>query len=106
MGKGVYPGNANDLSNIATGSQNRIIMENPYKYDPLNKEILRVLSSDGTITIRGSISNRTLKNLEKRASDNGLVLINKTKVPNNGHTQTNGKPIGSSELIEYTFKKK
>lgn len=106
MGKGVYPGNANDLPNIATGSQNRIIMENPYKYDPLNNEILRVLSSEGTITIKGSISNGTLRNLEKNASDKGLVLINKTKVPNNGHTQTNGKSIGSSELIEYTFKKK
>ncbi|SCC34750.1 hypothetical protein, partial [Gilliamella intestini] len=96
----------NDLSNIATGSQNKIIMENPYKYDPLGSEILRVLSNNGTITIKGSISNGTLKNLEKIASDRGLILINKTKVPNTGYTQTNGKPIGSSELIKYIFKKK
>jgi hypothetical protein len=106
MANGVHAGDANKLSNIATGSQNKIIMENPYKYDPLNSEILRVLSSNGTITIKGSLSNGTLKNLEKRASDKGLVLVNKTKVPNTGYTQTNGKPIGSSELIQYTFKKK
>ncbi|ELY4483366.1 hypothetical protein SMZ77_004165, partial [Cronobacter turicensis] len=37
-GPGVYAGDANDLSNIATGSQTKIIMENPYGFEPFNDE--------------------------------------------------------------------
>ena len=53
MAPEVHVGDAYDLSNIATRSQNKIIMDNPFGYDPLNDEVLRVLSDEGTIIIRG-----------------------------------------------------
>ena len=105
MAEGVHPGNANDLSNIATGSQNKIIIDNPFGYYPLNDEVLRVLNNGGTIIIRGSENNRYLKNIEKIARDKGLQLINKQKVSSKGYAQTSGKPIKGEQINKFILKK-
>ncbi|MWP63241.1 hypothetical protein [Gilliamella sp. Pas-s25] len=107
MAEGVYPGNANDLSNIATGSQNKIIMDNPFGYYPLNDEVLRVLNKEGTIIIRGSDGkvNKYMRNLESIAEDKGLQLIDKRQISSAGYSQSNGKPIVSQNINEYIFKK-
>ena len=64
MAPGVHVGDAYDLSNIAIRSQNEIIMDNPFGYDPFHKELLRVLSAEGTITIRGGKNNGYVSNIE------------------------------------------
>ena len=103
MGKGVYPGNANDLSNIATGSQKVIIMENPYKYKPFNDEVLRVLDKNGTIIVKGSWNNPSMNNIEKIAKSKGFTLVEKNIIPSKGYLQSNGKPIQNPTITEYKF---
>ncbi|MCO6540661.1 MAG: RHS repeat-associated core domain-containing protein, partial [Gilliamella sp.] len=105
MAEGVYPGNANDLSNIATGSQNKIIMDNPFGYYPLNDEVLRVLNNGGTIIIRGNQTNKYMKNLEIIAKEKGLQLVNKRQISSAGYAQSSGEPIKSKTIDEYIFKK-
>ena len=61
---GVHAGNATDLSGIKSGSQSHINMDNPYGYDPLNSEILRVLADNGQITLTGSaLANKYIKKI-------------------------------------------
>jgi len=55
---GVYQGNINNLSNIKTGSQSNVIIDNPYNYNPLGSEVSRVLESGGTVQISGGMSNK------------------------------------------------
>ncbi|OCG69483.1 hypothetical protein A9G41_06305 [Gilliamella sp. Nev5-1] len=107
MAPGVFAGDAHNLSNIATGSQKTIIMDNPYGYAPLNDEVLRVLKKDGTIIIRGSDGkvNKYMRNLEIIAKNKGLQLINKRKISSKGYTQSNGEAIRNEQLNEYIFKK-
>lgn len=106
MGKGVYPGNANDLSNIATGSQNKVIIDNPYGYKPINNEVMRVLNKDGVLIIRGGGGNKYIRNIEKIAADNGLKLVEKKTISSKGYTQSDGSPIKNPTINEYIFKKK
>ena len=103
MGKGVYHGNANDLSNIATGSQKVIIMENPYKYKPFNDEVLRVLDKNGTIIVKGSWNNPSMNNIEKIVKSKGFTLVEKNIIPSKGYLQSNGKPIQNPTITEYKF---
>ena len=107
MAPGVHVGDANDLSNIATRSQNKIIMDNPFGYDPLNDEVLRVLNDGGTIIIRGVDGkiNNYLKKLEVKAEQKGLQLISKREISSKGYFQSNGTAIKNENLNEYIFKK-
>ncbi|WP_392553614.1 VENN motif pre-toxin domain-containing protein [Orbus wheelerorum] len=106
MGKGVYAGNANDLSKIATGSQKTIIMENPYGFKPFNDEILRVLDNNGTIIIKGSWNNPSMKNLEKIAESKGFTLSEKNIISSKGYSQSDGMQIKNETITEYIFNKK
>lgn len=76
-GTGVYAGDANNLSNIATGSQKTIIMENPYGFKPFNNEVLRVLDKNGTIIVKGSWSNPIIRKIENEAKKHGFILTEK-----------------------------
>ncbi|MFD3260881.1 hypothetical protein ACE3MQ_20000 [Paenibacillus lentus] len=102
----VYYGDATQLTNIKTGSQSRIIIENPFGYDPLNPEILRVLSRDGEIIITGSRSN--MKKLLRQLEDKGLKIKGERRdVPNDGsYLTTDGEKIMSPMLDQYTFIRK
>ncbi|MNC19357.1 hypothetical protein D3C75_672870 [compost metagenome] len=104
--KGVYFGDAKNLSKIKTGSQSKIYIENPYEYDPLNSEVLRVLSRDGEIIITGSRSN--LNKILRTLDDKGLKIKgSRREIPNNGsYKTTNGDNIKSKMLDQYTIIRK
>jgi uncharacterized protein RhaS with RHS repeats len=88
---GVHAGNATDLSGIKSGSQSHINMDNPYGYDPLNPEILRVLSENGKITITGSaFANKYIKKSLKRIDELGLRIVSQTKVDPKGFKTIDG----------------
>ena len=57
--EGVYFGDVNDLSSIPSGSQSKIVMQNPYKYNPLSFQISRVLQIGGTIEATGNLSSHS-----------------------------------------------
>ncbi|WP_275075923.1 VENN motif pre-toxin domain-containing protein [Providencia rettgeri] len=104
-GLGVHAGNANDLSNIATGSQKVIVMENPYGFKPFNNEVLRVLDKDGTMVVTGSWNNPAMKNIEKEAKKNGFKLVEVKVISSEGFKNSNGKPINNPTVKEYKFER-
>ena len=108
MAPGVHSGDINDMRNIATRSQNKIIMDNPYNYEPFNKEVFRVLSDEGTVIIRGSTGkkNKYLRNLEAKANEIGFELISTKEISSKGYLQSDGTPIVGDNLNEYNFMKK
>jgi len=55
---GVYPGNATELTNIEANSQSRIVIDNPFKFDPHNSAVDRVLRPGGRVRISGVKANR------------------------------------------------
>ena len=99
--EGIYQGSATNLWNITTSSQNKIIMQNPYKYDVLNPEVNRVLQEGGIIEISGGLTNGTFKKVynmsEEKLSELGYEIVSKGIVENieKGFTTT-GKPINST----------
>ncbi|EOV8973017.1 VENN motif pre-toxin domain-containing protein [Cronobacter turicensis] len=104
-GPGVYAGDANDLSNIATGSQTKIIMENPYGFEPFNDEVVRVLDQNGTIIVKGTWNNPTIRKIEREAKKYGFTLTERNVIPSTGFSQTDGKPIANKTVTEYKFKR-
>ena len=109
MAARVHSGDVNNLKNIADRSQNKIIMDNPFGYYPLNDEVLRVLSDEGTIIIRGVDGkiNKYMKNLEAIAETAGLNLTNKQRILSKGYLHTNGTtPIKCEFIDKYEFKRK
>ncbi|EKM0376132.1 hemagglutinin repeat-containing protein, partial [Cronobacter turicensis] len=102
-GPGVYAGDANDLSNIATGSQTNIIMENPYGFEPFNDEVVRVLDQNGTIIVKGTWNNPTIRKIEREAKKYGFTLTERNVIPSTGFSQTDGKPIANKTVTEYKF---
>ncbi|EPT7082608.1 hypothetical protein ACVR26_003490 [Cronobacter sakazakii] len=101
----VYAGDVNDLSNIVTGSQKTIIMENPYGFKPFNDEVLRVLDQNGTIIVKGTWNNPTIRKIEREAQKYGFTLTERNVIPGTGFSQTDGKPIANKTVTEYKFKK-
>ncbi|WP_334075551.1 MULTISPECIES: hypothetical protein [Paenibacillus] len=83
-------------------------MENPYGYDPLNPEILRVLQEGGTIEVTGSNANRFFNSIPSKAKELGFQITTNT-VPNVGQfTYSNGQVIPTSrtfEFIQYILQK-
>ena len=96
---GVHYGDANNLSNIATESQKRVIINNPYGFDPLNPEIHRIVKNGGTVRITGSLSNKNFNQYWKlEGVPEGFSAIYKGSQPGVQGFMTNGKPI--RELTE------
>lgn len=104
--EGVYYGDANDLSNVATNSQKKVIMENPYGFDPLNSEIVRITQGDGTIVITGSQANKYVNKTEKNASNAGLTVVDKSVIDDTSKFKnSSGAQLKGKELVQYTLKK-
>ena len=59
--KGVIYGDANNLNNIASNSQSKVIIENPFGFYPLNEEIQRITADNGLVKITGTQTNKYLK---------------------------------------------
>jgi filamentous hemagglutinin len=106
MANGVHAGDANDLSQIASGSQSKIVIENPYGFQPFNSEVLRVLADDGAIIVKGTWDNKNISKIEKVAERNGFFIVEKNIIDNDGYKQSDGSPIAKDKLREYTFKRK
>ena len=106
---GVYAGNAADLSSIATNSQSKISMENPYKYNPLNSEVYRVLESGGTVNITGNMSNKYFNSVYKMTDVElkgaGYEIISRGAAANatTAYT-TSGQPIKGT-IMEIILRK-
>ncbi|EGO62689.1 hypothetical protein [Acetonema longum] len=104
---GVNSGNMTNFSKIKTGSQSKIIIDNPYDYDPLNPEVLRVLSQDGEIVLTGSRSNIEKNQWLKNLDEKGLTIKERSEVLNDGsYKTTDGQPIKSKKLDRYVIVKK
>ena len=100
---GVHRGDGTSLGNVRTGSQTRIIIENPRYFDPLNPEIRRVLAPGGTIEITGTvivdpansniilaITNPDVRDAIANAPGLGFRIDNVGNVPNPGFTYNDG----------------
>ncbi|ELY7393658.1 hypothetical protein SOJ80_003912 [Cronobacter universalis] len=93
------------MSNIATGSQTKIIMENPYGFEPFNDEVVRVLDKNGTIVVKGTWNNPTIRKIEREAKKYGFTLTERNVISSTGFSQTDGKPIANDTVTKYIFKK-
>ncbi|WP_419789266.1 RHS repeat-associated core domain-containing protein [Pseudomonas koreensis] len=103
---GVHAGNATDLSSIKSGSQSHINMDNPYGYDPLNPEILRVLADNGQITLTGSaFANKYIKKSLKKIEELGLRIVSQTKVDPKGFKTIDGNQIESKQLDQFIIER-
>ena len=68
---GVFKEDATNLVNVPTESQSKIIIENPYGFEPLNPEILRVVKPGGEIIITGTERNKFFRKMfKKRKGEN------------------------------------
>ena len=97
---GVFKGDATNLVNVPTGSQSKVIIENPNGFDPLNPEILRVVKEGGEIEITGIKSNKIFYNIYsgKVKIPEGFEIIEIGERPEIFQKQgfrTDGDPIGT-----------
>ena len=100
----VYYGDATNLVNIQTGSQAKVIIENPNGFDPLNPEILRVVKEGGEIEITGIKSNKEFFNIYsgKVEVPKGFEIIEVGEIPENFQKQgfrTDGDLIGQKNGV-------
>ncbi|WP_237397768.1 hypothetical protein [Gilliamella sp. Pas-s25] len=104
----VHKGDAMNLPNVKTGSQAKINIDNPYRYDPLNPEILRILSKDGEIKLLGNLkANKYFRNAIK--SDNleklNLKIISRRKTSSNNYKLSDGKKMNGKILDEVILRR-
>ncbi|VTX61585.1 Uncharacterised protein [Fusobacterium nucleatum] len=97
---GVFKGDATNLVNVPTGSQAKVIIENPNGFDPLNPEILRVVKEGGEIEITGIKSNKEFYKIYsgKVEVPKGFEIIEVGEIPENFQKQgfrTDGDLIGT-----------
>ena len=110
---GVFKGDATDLSNIKTGSQSRVVIENTKKYDALNPEVIRVVEKGGVVEMTGNYSNSDFKryyDMSPQELDNlGFEIVKKGNIPleqaKQGY-QTNGRLIPLESMKELILIKK
>ncbi len=105
---GVYKGDAMSLPEVKTGSQSTINIDNPYGYDPLNPEVLRILSEDGTIRMVGDETrNKYFRNTIKSLNDLNLQLVNKNSLSALGYKLSNGSLMNKDKVLtEVIIKRK
>jgi len=101
---GVHYGDATNLVNIPTGSQSKVIIENPNGFDPLNPEILRVVKEGGEIEITGIKSNKEFFNIYSGEVEvpKGFEIIEVGEIPENFQKQgfrTDGDLIGQKDGV-------
>ena len=112
---GVFKGDATNLVNVPTGSQAKVIIENPFKFNPYNSEILRVLQKGGELKVTGVESNRyfnsIIEDIDKKIIKvpEGYELIEVKEIPISERKQgfqSSGRPIGKKTDIEIRLRKK
>ena len=112
---GVFKGDATNLVNVPTGSQAKVIIENPFGFDPTNPEILRVLQKGGELKVTGVESNKyfnsIIEDIDKKIIKvpEGYELIEVREIPileRKQGFQSTGRPIGKKTDIEIRLRKK
>ena len=99
---GVHYGDATNLENVPTESQAKVIIENPFGFNPINSEILRVLQKGGELRITGTESNRYFRKMfKKRKGKNGELILDITKIPPEYEVVESRKLIGSEKKQGY-----
>lgn len=106
---GVYAGDATNLSGIVTGSQNRIVIQNPYNYNALNPEVSRVLQNGGTIEISGGMSNKWFNSIYKMSESElnslGYSTVSRGQATSVGTGFTTQGEAIKSNIMEIVLKK-
>jgi len=94
---------------VATGSQSKVIFQNPYKYDVLNPEVSRVLQSGGTVEITGGLSNKTFNTIYKMSEAElqavGYTLVSRGQASNATQGLTTTGEVIKSTIMEIILKK-
>ena len=99
---GVHFGDATNLVNVPTESQSKVIIENPYGFEPLNPEILRVVKHGGEIIITGIEKNKFFRKMfKKNKGENGELIVDITKIPPEYEVIESRKLIGSEKKQGY-----
>ena len=115
INKNMYYGDATNLVNIQTGSQAKVVIENPYGFDPYNSEIRRVLKSGGELKVTGVESNKYFNSIIEDIDEKlikvpeGYELIEVREIPvleRKQGFQRDGRPIGKKTDIEIRLRKK
>ena len=103
------------MVNVPTGSQAKVIIENPFGFDPTNPEILRVLQKGGELKVTGVESNKyfnsIIEDIDKKIIKvpEGYELIEVREIPileRKQGFQSTGRPIGKKTDIEIRLRKK
>ena len=98
----VHYGDATNLVNVPTGSQAKVIIENPYGFEPLNPEILRVVKPGGEIIITGTEKNKFFRKMfKKNKGENGELIVDIKKIPPEYEVIESRKLIGSEKKQGY-----
>lgn len=114
MNSTVKLGDANNLSQYANGQFDHVISNSPYKYNPLESDMLRVLKTDGKMTVTGNMNNKYFKSVYNATPEQlealGLKVEYKGGIQdiflNYGGTQSNGSPINNlSSMSQITLVK-
>ena len=88
---GVFSGDANNLTNISSNSQAKVISENPFNYSPFNSEINRIIQPGGILKTTGVKSNKFFF----KGYENGMANIGYKAILNNGEI-----PNGYTEILK------
>ena len=102
---GVHRGDATNMPDVPTGYQSRINMDNPHGFDPLNPEVLRILSPDGEIRMVGIYSNRDFRNAVGNVEKLQLQIISRRQINFEGYKTTSGASIRSEEVTEVIIRR-
>ncbi|MGE5417705.1 MAG: RHS repeat-associated core domain-containing protein [Acidobacteriota bacterium] len=103
-------GDVNCLTGIKNNSMGQIVMQNPYKYYPLQSDAIRVLRPGGTMTVTGNMSNpffkATFNASDAQLSELGLEVVGRGTAPEAMRGLTsNGKQVQGT-IMQITFRKK
>ena len=104
---GIIYGDANNLSQFASGQFDHVIALNPYKYNLLDSDVPRVLKYGGIMSITGNYSNRYFKEIYNASpealrqagfeivskGDAGSIFVKYGGKVTGGVRQTKGVPL-------------
>lgn len=106
----VTVGNANDLP-FKDSTVNIVVMQSPYKYDPLKSDASRVIRKDGLLIVVGNLSNPHFKEVwdanRMLLGNKGYILKNKGPAPKDLQKsfRTSGEQIPPETLKEVVLRR-
>lgn len=104
----VHKGDAFHLPEVKTCSQTKINIDNPYGYNPLNPEIMRILSKDGEIRLVGNLkNNKYFRNAIKSGNleELNLKIILHREISSGNYKLSNGEVMKETKLTEIILRR-